>query len=112
MLPNVLGTTTRADRPELVAEVRDMIATQPPDGVAWAQRAMADRPDSTSLLREFRGPALVVVGEEDTVTPPEGAADLLPGTDPVRLPAAGHLAPMENPEAFAEVVVPWINRVG
>ena len=114
MLPNVLGRTTHAERPEVVAEIRDMITTQPPEGVAWAQRAMAARPDSSAELRAFHRPALVVVGEEDVVTPPEAAAelaDLLPDADFVRVPSAGHLSPVENPDAFAEAAVRWINRV-
>ncbi|WP_460954960.1 alpha/beta fold hydrolase [Parasphingorhabdus pacifica] len=113
-LPNVLGSTTRESRPDLVAEVRDVIETQDPGGVAWAQRAMAARPDSRSVLREFTGPALVVVGEQDSMTRPEDAHELaveLPAGEFAMLPEAGHLSPLEAPEAFADVVAPWLNRI-
>ncbi|QRK89022.1 alpha/beta fold hydrolase [Saccharopolyspora erythraea] len=113
-LPNVLGTTTRADRLEVVNEVRDIIETQPPEGVAWAQRAMADRPDSTELLRGYSGPVLVVVGEEDVMTPPDSAAELagtLPNAELVRIPGAGHLSPVETPAAFSEAVASWLGRI-
>ncbi|MDA3643316.1 alpha/beta fold hydrolase [Saccharopolyspora indica] len=114
-LPNVLGRTTREQRPEVLKHVRELIDAQPPEGVAWAQRAMASRPDSTDALRAFTGPALVVVGAEDSLTPPEHAralADVLPGGELVTLPGAGHLPPVETPEEFAGVVRPWLAELG
>ncbi|MCI2422080.1 alpha/beta hydrolase [Saccharopolyspora sp. K220] len=115
MLPNLLGRTTHERRPAVVAAVRELIDAQPPDGVAWAQRAMAGRPDSTGTLRSFPGPALVVVGAEDTLTPPENARDLataLPEAELVTLPDTGHLASMESPAAFADATSSWLSRIG
>lgn len=114
-LPNLLGRTTHEQRPEVVASVRDLIDAQPAEGVAWAQRAMAGRPDCTDTLRAYTGPALVVVGEEDTLTPPENARELagaLPGGELVTLPGVGHLPSIESPEAFADAVRPWLSRLG
>lgn len=113
-VPNVLGATTREQRPEVVAEVREQIGSQRAEGVAWAQRAMADRPDSAEVLREFTGPALVVVGEEDALTPPESArtlASLLPNSAQRTIARAGHLAPVEDAESFAATVRPWLEEL-
>ncbi|TDD36552.1 alpha/beta fold hydrolase [Saccharopolyspora elongata] len=113
-LPNLLGRTTHEQRPEVVSSVREMIDAQPADGVAWAQRAMAGRPDSTATLRSYDGPALVVVGEEDALTPPENArelADALHGGELVTLPGVGHLSSVEAPDAFADAVRSWIARI-
>jgi pimeloyl-ACP methyl ester carboxylesterase len=113
-LPNLIGRTSRDHRPDVVAEARALIEAQPPDGVAWAQRAMAARPDSTDTLRAFTGPSLVVAGEEDTLTPPEAARDLaaaLPRAELAILPRIGHLAPLEDPSAFADVVRPWLHKL-
>ncbi|MGI5993698.1 MAG: alpha/beta fold hydrolase, partial [Saccharomonospora viridis] len=107
MLPNLLGETTRSRRPELVEHVRGLIEQQPPAGVAWAQRAMAARRDATDVLRATDVPAVVVVGEEDTVTPPQAArdiADILPRGELVVLPEAGHLTPLEAPEGVVDAV--------
>ncbi|GAA4619716.1 alpha/beta fold hydrolase [Saccharopolyspora hordei] len=114
-LPNLLGRTTHEQRPEVVARVRELVEAQPADGVAWAQRAMASRPDSTDVLRAYTGPALVVVGEEDALTPPEharGLADVLPAGELVTLPGTGHLPPVEAPEEFAAAVRPWLAELG
>lgn len=114
MLPNLLGDTTHRERPHVVATAQELVRTQPAAGVAWAQRAMAARPDSTDLLRRVQVPTLVVVGEEDRVTPPEVAQDLagsIPDAELVVLPRCGHLPPLEDPDAFAEVTLAWVRRV-
>ncbi|WP_034274165.1 alpha/beta fold hydrolase [Haloechinothrix halophila] len=111
MLDALLGETTRAERPEVVAQVRELIKSQSPDGVAWAQRAMAMRPDSTETLRRADVPALVVVGEEDTLTRVDEAhamVDALPKATLDIIPAAGHLAPVEQPAAVAEAILGWL----
>ncbi|GGM35491.1 alpha/beta hydrolase [Longimycelium tulufanense] len=113
MLPNVLGATTRSDRRELVTAVRGLIMGQPPEGVAWAQRAMAARPDNSALVRATEVPTLVVVGEEDTLTPPATArelADAMPHADLTVLPSAGHLSALEVPDSFAATLLGWWAR--
>jgi pimeloyl-ACP methyl ester carboxylesterase len=115
MLPGVLGDTTRRERPEVVAGVTELIEAQSPAGVAWAQRAMAARPDSLETLRDADVPALVLVGEQDNLTPPDAAhrmVDALPDATLEVIPQAGHLSPVEAPEPVAEAVVRWLGLVG
>jgi pimeloyl-ACP methyl ester carboxylesterase len=45
----------------------------------------------------------VVVGEEDVLTPPDHSREMatrIPGARLVVLPGAGHLSPLETPDAF------------
>ena len=61
-------------------------------GIAWAQRAMAARPDRLDVLRRLRVPALVLRGEDDAVsshTQMSAMAEAL-GTTLVEIPRAGH----------------------
>jgi len=107
MMTNLLGRTTREQRPEIVRTVRDLITDQPPAGVAWAQRAMAARPDSFETLRSADVPALVVVGEEDELTRVDQArtmAETLPDARLEVIAEAGHLSPLEAPRAVADVI--------
>lgn len=109
-VPLVLGKTTRGQRPEVVEKLREIVAAQPPAGVAWAQRAMAARPDSVETLRALDVPALVIVGEEDELTRIDEAhamVEAIPGATLEVIPAAGHLSPMEDPASVAEAILSW-----
>lgn len=111
MLPKLVGSTTHARRPHVVAEVRRLIESNPVEGIRRAIMRMRDRPDSTGLLRQIRVPVLVVVGEEDAITPVEESRALASALDDGTLaivPAAGHLSNMENPDSFNAALWPWL----
>jgi pimeloyl-ACP methyl ester carboxylesterase len=89
---------------DLLARLRRVISRQSPETLAADLAAMRDRRDSRDFLATVRIPTLVVVGEEDAITPPESAerlAGAIPGARLVRIAGAGHLAPMERPGAVA-----------
>lgn len=111
MATALLGAASR-ERPELVARLEALIGAQQPAGVAWSQRAMAARPDRAAVLAGYRGPALVLVGEEDRPTPVAGAramADAL-GVEAVVVPGAGHLTAVEAPSAVAAALADLLAR--
>jgi pimeloyl-ACP methyl ester carboxylesterase len=103
MLDGLLGHTTRNERPDVVRTVTQWLDAADPDGVAWAQRAMAARPSSFGTLAATQVPASVLVGEEDTLTPHDDAlamAAAFQRSAPVHvIPRAGHLSAVENPDA-------------
>ena len=91
----------------VVRDVRALIGQGTPAGVAAAQRGMAKRPDSTPTLAAIACPALVVVGAEDGLTPPAEAEKLaagVKGSKLARIPQAGHLPNLENPDAYNRAV--------
>jgi pimeloyl-ACP methyl ester carboxylesterase len=103
MLDKLLGPTTRARRPELVRQLRELIEANAPSGICDALAGIAARDDSTRFLRDIGVPTLVVVGEEDELTPPsdaEALRDGIPGAELAVVPGAGHVANLENPEAW------------
>ncbi len=100
--------------PEAVKEVRSLVAGGTPAGVAAAQRGMARRPDSTPTLAAISCPALVVVGEQDGLTPPvesERMAAAIRGAKLVKIPNAGHLPCIENPEPFTKALVEFFGAL-
>lgn len=112
MLPKLLPEETREARAELVADVRAMIENAPPQGVAAAQRGMAQRADFTAELKNIDVPTLVVCGQFDAITPPEvmrGMMEHLPNARYVQIPSAGHLAPWEQPTAVNEALGVFLN---
>ena len=109
MTATLLGRTSHDVRPDVVAEVRRQLEAAPAAGAGWSQRAMAARPDRTALLRELADAglrAVVVVGEQDTLTPvAESQVMALALRCPmVVLPDVGHLSPLEDPDAVAGVL--------
>jgi len=97
--------------PAAVKEVRRLVADGTPAGVAAAQRGMAIRPDSLATLATITVPTLVVVGEEDGLTPPaesEKMAAAVKGARLVKIPGAGHLPCLENPAAFTAALVDFV----
>jgi len=91
-----------------------MIRTNKPEGAAAAQRGMALRTDSRDVLHRFSGPTLVVVGEQDSFTPPARAREmkqLLSRGELVEIPGAGHLANLEQPDAFNRALDSFLSRL-
>jgi pimeloyl-ACP methyl ester carboxylesterase len=113
MLPKLLGETTRREHPGLVEEVRGIILSNGTDTIADALTAMMRRPDSTPTLRTIKIPTLILVGEEDTLTPPQLSIDMhaaIAGSELVRIPGAGHMSNMEQPEVFNGAVARFLQR--
>jgi 3-oxoadipate enol-lactonase len=116
MLPKVLAPATLAERPKVVERVRAMMAATPVAGVVGALAAMRDRAGSEALLPTLAGlPTLVVVGEADDLTPPDGArtmAQAIPGARLVVIPGAGHLPPVEQPGATTNALHEFLSSLG
>jgi 3-oxoadipate enol-lactonase len=112
MLPKVLGASTRAGAPATVERVRAMMAATPVAGMVGALAAMRDRPDSTPLLAELKGlSTLVIVGDEDELTPPAQAramADAIPGASLVVIRSAGHVPPLERPAETTDAILAFL----
>lgn len=108
MLPKLLGESTRSGNPGVVDQVRAWIEQAPPQAVATAQRAMAARPDSVSTLRSYEGPALVVWGSQDTISPAADQQimlDAMPQAVGREIPDAGHLTAVEQPSAVNDILL-------
>jgi pimeloyl-ACP methyl ester carboxylesterase len=103
VLPSLTGELTKTTRPLVQGRVRALVEGTPPAAAAWAQRAMAARPDSFDTLRSVDVPTLVIVGDDDTLTPRSDAETMVDAVSDSRLvviPDSGHLSAVEAPEAF------------
>jgi 3-oxoadipate enol-lactonase len=116
LLPKMLAPGSEERAPELVDRVRRMMAATPVAGMIGALAAMRDRHDSTGLLPTLADlPTLVLVGEEDALTPPDAArrmATLIPGARLVVIPGAGHLPPVERPSETTAEIREFLRVVG
>jgi 3-oxoadipate enol-lactonase len=103
MVPKLVAEASLANR-DLIERLRRIILRQKPETVEADLTAMRERRDSGDLLPELRMPALVLVGEQDALTPPalsEKMAAAIPDAKLVRIAGAGHLSPMERPGAVS-----------
>ncbi len=116
MLPRLLGETSQRNKPALVKRVKMMIESGEPEGIAQALLAMAGRPDCTALLPQIDCPALIIVGNEDKLTPPtesEKINQAIPGSTLAIIDEAGHLPNIEQPASFNFAIsrfLSWIKQ--
>lgn len=105
--------SARAD-PAVVERARGQAFSQPTTTLVTVQETIRDRPDSRPTLAEIDVPVLVVVGEEDVLTPSADAEAMvaaLPNARFSRIAGAGHLTPLERPEEVNEILLGFLREV-
>ncbi|MGI8775649.1 MAG: alpha/beta fold hydrolase [Actinomycetota bacterium] len=109
----LLGATTRETKLDVVDRARKLM-DNPPAGFVGALEAIKNRVDSSDDAAKVDVPTLVIVGEEDGITPPEAARrlhELIGGSKLVVIPEAGHLSNIEAPEAFNGALAEFLNSL-
>ena len=110
----LLAESTRANKSDVVKKVQAAMEN-PAAGFIGALEAMKNRIDSTESLAQIDVPTLVIVGENDGVTPPDAARKLhenIGGSQLIVIPEAGHISNMESPEAFNGALAEFLNKLG
>lgn len=110
----LLGEPTRENKPDVVAQAKELM-DNPPQGFIGALEAMKQRPDSTPELANIDVPTLIIVGENDGVTPPDLSRKMhehIRGSRLVVIPEAGHLASLEAPEVFNGALADFLTTAG
>jgi pimeloyl-ACP methyl ester carboxylesterase len=115
MVPNLFAAASVTRRPALADAIRELGAAQSTEGVVAALQAMRDRPDARPHLGSIAVPTLILVGAEDALTPParsELMHGAIQGSRLVVLPGAGHVANLEQSEAFNAAVRDFLAATG
>lgn len=107
----LLGSAASA---ELRADVTETMAAIDPAAYRLGAAAvwLADQRDRVSTIDV---PTLILVGEEDGITPPALSEELhriVSGSELVRVSAAGHLANAERPQAFNSAIESFLSDQG
>ena len=111
MAPSFLAPAHIGD-PAVTGVIEAMAAAVGPERFIRQQRIIIGRPDSRPSLARIAVPTTVVVGEHDALTPPDRAAEIaaaIAGARRVVIPGAGHLPPIETPEATTAALKAWVN---
>jgi pimeloyl-ACP methyl ester carboxylesterase len=96
VVANALSETTRRERPEVAAFVRELVMRQDPEGYARNCEALAAATDPGPIPSAL--PLLLVTGDEDKVGPPAASRELaeVHGAATVEiLPGVGHWTALE-----------------
>ena len=115
MLPRLIAPDTKEKRPEVIDRLREIASGVTAEGVVGALTAMAERPDSTTILGDLTIPALIIVGMHDQITPSRDADELgtqLPMARIAIIDDAGHATPVENPPAVTAAIQSWLIEHG
>jgi 3-oxoadipate enol-lactonase len=110
LLAGLLSDHTKTHRLDVVEQVRRLMAN-PAAGFIGALEAMKHRPDATDELGSISVPTLVIVGEDDSLSPPDVARDMHERIKDSRLavlPRAGHLSNLEAAEEFNAAVAAFL----
>jgi pimeloyl-ACP methyl ester carboxylesterase len=114
MLPKLFAPECEKSQPEIVQQTKEVILKTAPATIAAAQRGMAERPDMRSTLTIMKLPTLVVCGEQDVISPLEEMkfmAEALPQGRFEVIKDAGHMSPLEKPQAFNTVLLNWLEKL-
>ena len=114
MAAKLMAPTTPSTHPQVAEKLRKLLDAATPRAAAGALRGMALRPDRTPDLPNIQVPTLVVAGGQDQVVPiaeSRGMADAIPNAQFVEIADAGHLVPMESPDAFDAALIDFLGNL-
>ncbi len=94
---------------------RSSVSHRDATGLALAARGMLTQRDARviELLPAITVPSLIVVGADDTpfLAASDYMAAKIPGAKKVVIPAAGHAVNIDQPKAFIDAVLPFLNTL-
>jgi pimeloyl-ACP methyl ester carboxylesterase len=110
LMPDMLSGKTRSENQALVDYVGGLVKEASLNGAVGGGNALASRPDSTATLATITVPTLIIVGQEDTVTPLEVAQQMnqgIVGSQLTIIPAAAHAATLELAQQTNDAILAW-----
>jgi len=113
-LPATVAPARLSDAP-FMAALTQMVCRATPAIFARQIGALIHRPDARPLLPEIACPTLVMAGREDGYSPLANHRDIaaaIPGAELCAVEGAGHMLPVEAPDAVAAALRAWLASRG
>jgi pimeloyl-ACP methyl ester carboxylesterase len=110
---SIFSPAWRAANPDELERFYAWRSAMPTAPLNAATRALYDF-DLSPRLPGLTKPALVIAGEADVLTRPEGMqeiAALIPGAEYRLIPGAGHMIPVEQPELAEQLIAAFLAKV-
>lgn len=113
-LPAFFTASWLEANPAAAARELDLRMAHDRTGYALAVAAVATRPPMHDVASAISAPTLVLVGELDSLTPPDHARELrelIPGARLEAIPGAGHHSPIEQPDLVTRCIAAFLDEV-
>ena len=106
----VISKNTQRKKVKIANQILNIMKNQKVLGVIHALNGMTGRNDTSKVLENLKINVLILVGENDTITPPEIAKRMentVSNATLAIIPSAGHLSNMENMHEFNQSLLNW-----
>ncbi len=114
LIPNLFAPESFKTNSEEIATVKEMIVTTSKQSLYNSLHALANRKETCSKLNSIKVPVLILVGEEDKITPPEEAISMqkqIKDSSLQVIPHAGHLSNLENEDEFNSQLIKFMGSL-
>ena len=115
IIKNLFAQETFTKNKNVVDAVKEMIISTQKQSLCNTLHALAERKETCDQLSEINIPVLIMVGEEDKITPIAAAQQMhekILNSKLEIIQQAGHLSNLENPTAFNTHLVSFLELVG
>ena len=112
-LPPMMGAS-KSRIAELMPRLTAMVERSTPESFAGQIKALIERPDAEAVLATISVPTLLLSGTADAWSPLAQHKEIqrqIPHATLVAIEQAGHMAPIEQPEAVAQALREWLGRL-
>lgn len=113
-LKNLFAHSSFTTRKKEIARVRQMMVKTSAQTIIGTLFALSKRKETCDILPEIKVPVLLLVGEEDSITPPAAAKFMhkkIKSSVWHMIQHAGHVSNLENPDMFNEHLMEFIASV-
>ncbi len=110
----VFTPETFSNKMEIVESMRKVIVSSSPLGICGALLAQAARTDTSEILSKIAVPTLLIVGEQDSITPPalfRSIHERVSESELRVIPNAAHVTNLENRQEFNKRLMDFMNRI-
>jgi pimeloyl-ACP methyl ester carboxylesterase len=109
-LPPMMGASAQRQA-EVMPRLIRMVERATPQSFAAQTQALLNRPDGGTALSAIHVPTLLASGTADTWSPIKQHEEMrqrIAGATLVEIDGAGHMAPVEQPDAVAAAITVWM----
>jgi pimeloyl-ACP methyl ester carboxylesterase len=103
-----------ASRSDSVIVIQNTIESNSPLGICGSLLALASRTDTTASLSKILVPTLILVGDQDVLTPVSASEEMhqrIPGSEMRVIQNAAHLSNLENAKAFNGHMTEFLSKI-